>query len=140
MTPTDDMPGRFAQATSRLAPATHAILRAGAGLLFMQHGLQKLFGWLGSSGPVPLVSLYGLAGVLELVGGILLILGLLTRPVGVVLTLQMIWAYVMAHMPQGGWPVQNKGELSLLYALVFLFLAGNGAGPASIDTWRSRKS
>jgi putative oxidoreductase len=121
----------------QLGPVMHAILRIGAGLLFMEHGLQKLFGVLGGAGgpgqTVPLMSQLGLAGVLEFAGGLLLILGLATRPVAFILLCEMIAAYVIAHLPRGGWPVQNQGELSLLYAFVFAFLVGNGAGPVSID-------
>jgi putative oxidoreductase len=124
---------------SNLGRWTHVVLRIGAGVLFMQHGLQKLFGMLGGAGSpggtVPLASQMGVAGVLELAGGALLILGLLTRPVAVVLIAEMIAAYFIAHAPQGGWPIQNQGELALLYAAIFLFLAGNGAGPLSLDAW-----
>ncbi len=120
-----------------LGPITHAILRVGAGLLFMQHGAQKLFGWFGGMGPeggtAELFSLMGLAGVLEFFGGLFIVLGLFTRPVALILLLEMIGAYVIAHMPQGGAPVENMGELALLYFLIWLYLAGNGAGPASID-------
>src|ERR1700752_2020960 len=108
------------------------ILRVGAGLLFLQHGLQKLFGWLGGT-PVPLESLMGVAGMMELFGGALLVLGLATRPVAFVLACEMVAAFVMAHLPKGGAPIQNGGELSLLYVCVFLFLALAGAGPASLD-------
>jgi putative oxidoreductase len=123
---------------SSLASATHAILRIGAGLLFMQHGVQKLFGWLGGFGGTPgatadLFSLMGLAGVLEVFGGLLIVLGLLTRPVAVILVIEMIAAYVMAHAPQGGFPIENGGEPAVLFALVFAFLAANGPGPASLD-------
>jgi putative oxidoreductase len=114
------------------ADVTHVALRLGAGLLFLQHGLQKLFGLLGGK-PVPLASQMGVAGLLEFVGGILLVVGLLTRPVSVVLTLEMLVAFFMAHAPRGGWPVQNGGELPLLFALIFLFMAGHGAGPLSLD-------
>src|SRR5690625_2950509 len=90
------------------AGVTHAILRIGAGLLFMQHGAQKLFGWFGGMGPeggtATLFSLMGLAGVLEFFGGLLIVVGLLTRPVAVVLALEMIAAYFMAHVPLGGFP------------------------------------
>jgi len=121
-----------------LAPSTQAILRIGAGLLFMQHGTQKLFGWLGGFGGVPgatapLFSLMGLAGVLEFFGGLLVVLGLFTRPVGLLLAGEMVVAYVIAHVPRGGWPIQNAGELALLYAMVFLFLVGNGSRSASLD-------
>lgn len=121
----------------RLAGPTHALLRIGAGLLFMQHGAQKLFGALGgvdgNGATVELMGQMGLAGVVELVGGLLLVIGLATRPVAAVAMIQMIAAYFIAHMPQGGMPVQNGGELALLYALVWAFFMGNGAGPASVD-------
>jgi putative oxidoreductase len=122
-----------------IAPWTHALLRIGGGLLFMEHGLQKLFGMFGGIGAtpgatVPLVSQMGLAGVLETFGGLLLVLGLLTRPVALVLAGEMLVAFLQAHLPRGGVPLQNRGELPLLYMLVFLFFAGHGAGPASIDT------
>ncbi len=122
-------------------PAALAILRIGAGLLFMQHGLQKLFGLLGGfggmpGGTAPLASLMGLAGVLELVGGALIVAGLFVRPVGLILAAEMVVAYFYAHLPQGGAPVQNGGELALLYALVFGFLSARGAGPVSVDARR----
>ena len=120
------------------ADVTHVALRLGAGLLFLQHGLQKLFGLLGGK-PVALASQMGVAGLLEFVGGILLVVGLLTRPVSVVLTLEMLVAFFMAHAPRGGWPVQNGGELPLLFALIFLFMAGHGAGPLSLDAVVARR-
>ncbi len=123
--------------TAKLGPATHAIFRIGAGLLFLQHGLQKLFGLLGGvpmpGGHVPLASLFGVAGVLEFAGGLLIVAGLGTRPIAIVLLVEMLAAFAMSHMPKGGWPIENGGELALLYALVFAFLAANGAGPFSID-------
>ena len=118
---------------------THAILRVGAGVLFMQHGLQKLFGVFGGMGSpgvtAPIMSQMGVAGVLELFGGCLLVLGLLTRPVAAILVVEMIVAYFLAHFPRGGWPIENQGELALLYSALFMFLAGNGAGPFSLDAW-----
>ncbi|HET9726114.1 MAG TPA: DoxX family protein [Gemmatimonadales bacterium] len=121
-----------------LGPYTHAALRIGAGLLFMQHGLQKLFGMFGGvgGGSVPLVSQFGLAGVLETFGSLLIILGLLTRPVALLLALEMLVAFFQVHFPQGGMPIQNRGELPLLFMLVWLFFVGNGAGPFSLDARR----
>jgi len=122
-----------------LGPATHALLRVGAGMLFLQHGLQKVIGVLGgippSGGPAPMMSQLGAAGLIETIGGVLMILGLLAQPVAALLTLEMIAAYVIAHLPQGGWPVQNQGELALLYALIWGYIAANGAGPYSVDAW-----
>ncbi len=126
--------GKFAA----LGPITHAVLRIGAGLLFMQHGAQKLFGWFGGFGGQPgataeLFSLMGLAGVLEFFGGLLIVVGLLTRPVALILALEMVVAFFMAHQPRGGFPIENSGELPLLYALIFIYLFAHGAGPASVD-------
>lgn len=121
----------------RLGPTFHAVLRIGTALLFMQHGLQKLFGFFGGVGPegatVPLMSLPGVAGVFETFGGLILLIGLATRPVALILALEMVAAYIIAHMPQGGAPIENGGELALLYGLVFLFFMANGAGPLSMD-------
>lgn len=121
----------------RLAGPTHALLRIGAGLLFMQHGAQKLFGALGGMGgqgqKAELMTQMGLAGILEFFGGLLIAIGLATRPVAAVLFLQMLVAYFQAHMPQGAVPILNGGELALLYALIWAFLVGNGAGPLSVD-------
>ena len=128
----------WAENTAVLAGSTHTLLRIGAGLLFLQHGLQKMFGLLGGfmgtpGATAPLMSQIGLAGVLEVVGGILLVLGLLTRPVALVLVIEMIAAFFIAHFPRGGWPIQNGGELPLLFALMFAFLAANGSGPLALD-------
>lgn len=128
---------------ARLGGPMHALLRIGAGLLFMQHGAQKLFGVLGGMGApgqrAELVSQMGLAGILEFFGGLLIVIGLATRPVAAVLVLLMLAAYFIAHMPEGGMPVQNGGELALLYALVWAYFAGNGAGPFSVDDAIARR-
>jgi len=126
------------QSLGRYSDLALSLLRIVAGLLFMQHGMQKLFGVLGGFGgtpgaTAPLFSLMGLAGVLEFFGGLAILLGLFTRPVAFVLSGQMAVAYFMAHAPQGLWPVQNKGELAALYAFVFLFLATAGGGRLSLD-------
>ena len=104
----------------------------------MQHGLQKL--GLLDKAAVPLGSLLGLAAILEVLGGTLIVLGLCTRLVAFVLAGEMLTAFLMAHFPRGGWPIQNMGELPLLYALVFAFLATAGSGPASIDALRRRST
>ena len=132
-----------------LGRVSHAFLRIAIGILFMQHGLQKIYGLLGgfpsSGATVPLLSQLGVAGIFELFGGAFLILGFATRPVALVLMIEMIAAYLMVHVPQGGWPIQNQGELALVYAAVFAFLTGNGAGLFSLDEstlalrWRERR-
>ena len=125
---------------SRYSDVALGLLRIAAGLLFMQHGVQKLFGWLGGVGPeggsVPLMSMMGLAGVLETFGGLLIVLGLFTRPVAFVLSGEMAVAYFLAHMPNALFPIQNGGELAALYSFVFLFLSAAGPGAFSIDRAR----
>lgn len=124
-----------------LQGVTLVLLRVFTGLLFAQHGAQKLLGWLGGVGPeggtVELVSLMGLAGVLELFGGLIIALGLFTRPVAFILAGEMTVAYLMAHLPQGFWPIQNGGERALLFLFIFLYLAFRGAGSFSLDAWRA---
>lgn len=110
------------------------IFRIGVALLFMQHGAQKLFGLLGGSQVDSLLSLMGLAGVLEFFGGLLIVLGLFTRSVAGLLTLEMIIAYLMAHLPNGVFPIQDGGgELALFYALAFALIATIGPGKFNVD-------
>jgi len=122
---------------SSLRSLTYAALRITAGLFFMLHGGQKLFGWFGgvdgAGGTVPLASLIGFAGALELFGGLCVMLGLLTRPVAFVLAGEMAVAYFKSHFPNGFWPIQNHGESAALFCFVFVFFAAHGAGPFSLD-------
>jgi putative oxidoreductase len=112
-----------------------AVLRIAAALLFMQHGLAKLFHvpHVAMFDDVKLVSLLGLAGVMELVGGALLLVGFLTRPVAFILSGQMAVAYFMAHAAKSLWPILNQGELAALYCFVFLFIAAAGPGRFALD-------
>ncbi len=116
------------------------LLRIVTGLLFMQHGAQKLFGALGGNAVESIFSLMGLAGVLEFFGGAMIVLGLLTRPVAFILAGEMAAAYFMAHFPQGFFPVQNRGEPAALFCFIFLYLSARGAGGFSIDGVLSRRS
>ena len=113
--------------------ATHAVARILIGLLFMQHGAQKLFGMFGGNQVESLFGLMGLAGVMEFFGGLLVVAGLWTAPVAALLAIQMLVAYFMAHAGHGLIPVENNGELALLYMAAFAFLAVSGSGPASLD-------
>ena len=127
---------------SRFSELGLALLRIVAGLLFMQHGVQKLFGWFGGMGApgatAELFSMMGLAGVLETFGGLLIVLGLFTRPVAFVLAGEMAVAYFMAHLPQGPVPLLNGGELAVLYCFIYLFFATNGPGRFSLDAMMGR--
>lgn len=119
------------------APRLLSVLRIMAALLFMAHGTMKLLGFpdSGRAGP-ELFSLMGFAGMLEIVGGILLVLGLFTRPVAFILSGQMAVAYFMAHAPQNFFPIQNGGESAILFCFVFLYLAAAGPGSWSVDAAR----
>lgn len=117
---------------TKASPYLLSILRIVSGFLYMQHGAQKLFGLLGGT-PVHWVSLMGLAGVLEFFGGLLILVGLLTRPVAFILAGQMAFAYFMVHNPANFWPVVNHGDLAVLFCFVFLYLSAAGAGPWSVD-------
>ena len=108
-------------------------LRIVTGFLFFQHGLPKMFGILGRDAPAEFPTLIWWAGVLEVVGGTLIVLGLFTRPVAFVLAGEMAVAYFRMHAPQGFWPILNGGELAALYCFVYLFLAANGGGAFSLD-------
>lgn len=108
-------------------------LRIATGALFWFHGAQKLFAMFGRDQAAEFPSQIWWAGFLEFAGGILVALGLFTRPVAFVLAGEMAIAYVQAHAPRAIWPVMNNGELALLYLFVFLFLAANGGGSFSVD-------
>lgn len=124
------------------APRAQALLRIVTAYLFLQHGTAKLFHvpHVEMFDQVQLMSLIGLAGVLELVGGVLVLIGLFTREAAFLLSGEMAVAYFMAHAPQGHFlmPMLNNGELAVLYCFVFLFLAAAGPGDWSLDAKRSR--
>jgi putative oxidoreductase len=121
-------------------PRLLSVLRIVGAFLFMAHGTEK---WLAfpvpRESPTVLWSLSGVAGLLELVGGFLLLVGLFTRPVAFVLSGLMASAYFIAHARVDFWPIVNRGELAALYCFVFLYLAAAGGGPWSVDRWLRRK-
>jgi putative oxidoreductase len=125
--------------SAKLSDVTLSLLRAVAGFLYLQHGAQKLFGALGGNAVTNMMSLLGLAGVLEFFGGILILFGLFTRPVALILSGQMAVAYWMAHAPRGGPPISNGGELAVLYCFLYLFFFANGGGDFSVDGWLRRR-
>jgi putative oxidoreductase len=127
-----------------LAPYARSVLRVVVGFTFSLHGMQKLLGFFGGMGgkgaTVPFGSLPWFAGGLELIGGLLIILGLFTSPVAFILCGEMAVAYFKAHFPQGFIPLLNHGELAVVYCFVFLYLSIAGAGPLSLDSLVRRKS
>jgi len=122
------------------APRLLSILRIMTGLLFLQHGTAKLLKIpvIPMFANLSLTSLPGIAGILELVGGVMIILGLFTRSVAFILSGLMAVAYFMAHAPRGFYPILNAGELAILYCFVFLYFAAAGPGPWSIDAARRK--
>lgn len=121
----------------RYASTIYAIMRIVFGFLFLVHGLQKLFGMFDGT-VVPLDSLFGVAAMVEFVGGILIIIGLFTRLAAFVASGEMAAAYFIAHLPQAFWPVQNGGESAVLFCFAFLYIAARGAGSLSVDGLRSK--
>ena len=121
----------------RYAEAAFALLRVVAGLLFLCHGVQKVFGGLGGQ-KVP-GGLLLFAGWIELVGGALVALGLFAVPAAFIVSGEMAAAYFKNHAPQSFWPVVNKGELAVLYCFLFLYIAFRGAGPFSLDALIRRR-
>jgi putative oxidoreductase len=115
-----------------------SVLRVVVALLFLQHGLAKLFAFphVAAFDNLHLVSLIGLAGVIELVGGALLLVGLHTRIAAFVMSGEMAFAYFMSHAPRGFFPILNGGELAVLYCFLVLYFAAAGGGAWSLDERR----
>ena len=120
-------------ARTGVAHFTHNAMRIVVGFLFRLHGLQKLFGILGRDEPVELMSWLGAAGVIESIGGALIILGLFTRPVAFILAGEMAIAYFRVHMLRDLWLHHERGERAAFYCWTYLFFAANGAGAFSLD-------
>lgn len=114
-----------------------SVLRIMTGLLILEHGTGKYLGFpVGPMNGASPTTMGGAAGVLELIGGVLIVLGLFTRPVAFILSGMCAVAYFWAHAPRGFYPVLNGGELAALYSFVFLYLAAAGGGPWSLDKAR----
>ena len=120
-------------------PYLRSVLRIVVAFLFIAHGTQKLLGAPGSRPTVALISLLGLASVIETFGGALVFLGLFTRPVAFLLAGEMAVAYFTGHAPNGFWPLLNRGEPAVLFCFVWLYLAAAGPGPWSLDALIDRR-
>ncbi len=125
------------------APRLQSVLRIVASLMFMLIGTMKLFAFPVGLPPngsvVPLISLLGVAGILEMFGGGLLLLGLFTRPVAFLLAGEMAVAYFMGHFTQGFWPMLNGGQPAILYCFIWLYFSAAGPGPWSLDAKRDKR-
>lgn len=116
----------------RFSPQFYALMRIVVGLLFACHGAQKLFGIFGGR-HMPLMSQFGLAGVIEFGGGLLIAIGFLTATIAFIASGEMAYVYFTQHFPRGAVPIQNGGELAVLYCFVFLYIASRGAGIWAVD-------
>lgn len=125
-----------------MAPRLRSVLRIAAGLMFMLAGTAKTFAWPKGippdGGTAPLMSQAGVGGLIEFVGGMLMVLGLLTRPVAFVLAGEMAVAYFQFHQPRAFWPTMNGGVSAALYCFVWLYFSAAGPGPWSLDARRKR--
>lgn len=123
----------------RWRPYFLSVLRIVAGLLLIPHGTMKFFGWPTGQGGTELFSLMGLAATIEIVGGVLLVIGLFTRTTAFIVSGFLAAAYFMAHAPQGFHPITNQGELAILWCFVAFYIFIAGAGPWSVDAALERQ-
>jgi putative oxidoreductase len=121
-------------------PRALSVLRIIMGLMIIQHGMSKIIGFpaVAATANVQVLSLIGAAGLIELIGGALLILGLLTRPAAFIISGEMAFAYFMAHEPKSFYPLLNGGTLAIMFCFTCLYLSTAGAGPWSVDAAMKR--
>lgn len=122
------------------APRVLSIVRIVAALIFMEHGTSKLLGFPEGGFSPEAFSLPWIAGILEIIGGALLVVGLFTRPTAFVLSGLMAFAYWIAHAPKSVYPLQNGGDAAILFCFIFLYIAFAGGGPWSVDEMFRKKS
>jgi putative oxidoreductase len=129
-------------ALERLRPYVLSILRIVAGLLFLEHGMSRLFGFPSALPTPPMLTMYWFAGCIEFTGGILVTLGLFTRAAAFIMSGEMACAYFLSHAPRGFFPILNAGDGAILYCFIFFYLVFTGAGPLSLDAvlWGKRRS
>jgi putative oxidoreductase len=123
---------------ARYAPQILSILRIIVALLLFQHAFSKFFGFPAQMPPPAPFSLIWFAGVIELIGGALVLVGLFTRPAAFILSGELAFAYFIGHAPQGFYPLTNGGESAVLFCFIFLYLAAAGGGAWSLDALRGK--
>lgn len=119
----------------RFDAPVYALLRILFGFLYLVHGLQKVFGLFGGT-VMPIASMFGVAGVIEVAAGVLILVGLWTRPAAFVASGEMAAAYFINHQSRAFWPIANGGELAVLYCFAFLYIATRGSGIWGVDGLR----
>jgi putative oxidoreductase len=123
----------------KYSPYFYAVLRIVAGLMFAMHGSQKLLHWPAAKNAMSLDAMMTVAGVIELVGGLMIALGLFASIAAFIAAGEMAVAYFMVHAPNAPLPIQNGGELAVLYCFLFLYIAAQGSGAWSVDSLRGRR-
>jgi putative oxidoreductase len=121
------------------SPYVRSIARIVIALLFLEHGLSRLFGWPSALPTPPMLTMYWFAGTIEFVGSILVLIGLFTRPAAFIMSGEMAFAYFISHHPRNFFPILNGGDAAVLYCFIFLYFAFAGAGPWSLDAWWRKK-
>jgi putative oxidoreductase len=129
------------QTIAGYSPYVRSIMRIAVALLFLEHGMSRLFGWPSPLAHPPMLTMYWFAGCIEFVGAILVLLGLFTRPAAFIMSGEMAFAYFISHAPRGFFPILNGGDGAILYCFIFLYLAFAGPGPWSLDAlWQKRRT
>ncbi len=121
---------------AQYAPQVLSLVRIVVALLFLEHGMSRMFGFPSAMPPPPLFTLYWFAGAIEFVGSLFVLLGLYTRIPAFIMSGEMAFAYFLSHAPHGFFPILNRGDAAVLYCFVFLYIAFAGAGPWSLDAVR----
>ena len=132
---------RIAATWTSWAPQLRSLLRIAAAIMFLQSGTMKLFGWpmsMPDNSTADLLTQIGIGGLLEMVGGVLVLIGLFTRPAAFILSGMMAVAYFQFHQPGGFWPMENGGTTAVLYCFIWFYYSAAGAGPWSLDALRKK--
>ena len=127
---------------NRYSPVVLSILRIVAAVIFFEHGTVKLFGWPApgaASGAPAMFTMYWFAAWIEIIGGVLLFVGLCTRPVALIMSGEMAFAYFLSHAPRSLYPIANGGDAAILYCFIFLYIFFAGGGSISIDAMRTKR-